>query len=347
MHDGIYGLADNGCNVELLLDLLETKCHVVNPQHFEDCELRRVDEREVMANCTVMMTVKNSDAKVTKYDCDTRQVKTNMEMMMICPDCPMLISLDSPEGIKSVNEGVKKFNQNTTNQRYYILQEVGRISSAYMMATGMSYFAEFALVETHCPMGSRIIPEACKPLCPDRAHHAVCSSSYSSTDGLQSVECEFYPPSNSTTLGPGEQGPGECRHRGRPSHAGGHGHHPHTHGHGHHPHTHGHGHRPNASSHEHHQHAGGHGHHRNTSSHGRHPDASSRGPPPHAGGRGPPPHDAGQRQDRKDGPPFNSYHRLKPFLSCHGFRTNFDPALHPICPWPHPETNPDPKLSQS
>lgn len=51
-------------------------------------------------------------------------------MMMICPDCPTLISLDSPEGIKSVNEGVKKFNQNTTNQRYYILQEVGRISSA-------------------------------------------------------------------------------------------------------------------------------------------------------------------------------------------------------------------------
>lgn len=45
--------ADNGCNVELLLDLLETKCHVVNPQHFEDCELRRVDER-VNANQTIV-----------------------------------------------------------------------------------------------------------------------------------------------------------------------------------------------------------------------------------------------------------------------------------------------------
>lgn len=50
-------------------------------------------------------------------------------MMMICPDCPKLIPLNSPEGLKSVHEAVKKFNQNTTNQHIYILQEVGRIRS--------------------------------------------------------------------------------------------------------------------------------------------------------------------------------------------------------------------------
>ena len=33
----------------------------------------------------------------------------------------------------------------------------------------MNYVAEFAMVETHCPVGSRIAPEACTPLCPDRA----------------------------------------------------------------------------------------------------------------------------------------------------------------------------------
>lgn len=48
---------------------------------------------------------------------------------MICPDCPKLIPLNSPEGLKSVHEAVKKFNQNTTNQHIYILQEVGRIRS--------------------------------------------------------------------------------------------------------------------------------------------------------------------------------------------------------------------------
>ena len=36
---------DGGCDVVLQLDLLETKCHIVNPQHFEDCEIREESER--------------------------------------------------------------------------------------------------------------------------------------------------------------------------------------------------------------------------------------------------------------------------------------------------------------
>ncbi|XP_078114219.1 antihemorrhagic factor cHLP-B-like [Sander vitreus] len=31
---------DGGCNRELQLKLLETVCHVINPKHFEDCEIR-------------------------------------------------------------------------------------------------------------------------------------------------------------------------------------------------------------------------------------------------------------------------------------------------------------------
>lgn len=62
--------------------------------------------------------------------------------------------------------------------------------SQYMMATGMSYFAEFALVETHCPMGSRIIPEACKPLCPDRA--VSTTHTYRSLGNIQSHNLTGY-----------------------------------------------------------------------------------------------------------------------------------------------------------
>ncbi|WP_163938813.1 cystatin domain-containing protein, partial [Paraferrimonas sp. SM1919] len=101
---------DGGCNIEQELDLLETKCHTVNPKHFEECEIRGQAEQMVMANCTVMMTVENSAAEVTKYKCDTRQVNTNMEMVKMCPDCPTLIPLNSPEGLKSVNEAVRLFN---------------------------------------------------------------------------------------------------------------------------------------------------------------------------------------------------------------------------------------------
>ncbi|XP_025755184.1 alpha-2-HS-glycoprotein isoform X2 [Oreochromis niloticus] len=223
---------DGGCNVKLQLDLRETKCHTTNPKPFEDCELRRETQRAVKANCTVLMTIKDGDATITKYECDTRQVNTNSEMVRICPDCPVLLPLNDSEGLKSVHEATTEFNKNTSNQHYYVLKEVGRISSGYIMTSGMNYYAEFALVETRCPMGSRIVIEACTPLCPDRARHAFCKSSYSSENGLLSNDCDFYPAENTTALGPDEKEP-DCRHHGRrPPHSHG-GPPPHAYDHGH------------------------------------------------------------------------------------------------------------------
>ncbi|KAI4828432.1 hypothetical protein KUCAC02_022528, partial [Chaenocephalus aceratus] len=115
-------------------------------------------------------------------------------MVSICPDCPNLISLHDADGMKSVKEAVQRVNENTTNQNDFILKDVGRIKIGWMMTTGSNYWAQIALVESHCPMGSRILPEACTPLCPERARHAYCRSSYSKSKGLGSVECEYYPP---------------------------------------------------------------------------------------------------------------------------------------------------------
>lgn len=55
--------------------------------------------------------------------------KTNLEMVRICPDCPVLLPLNNSEGLKSVREATAEFNKNTSNQHYYILKEVGRIST--------------------------------------------------------------------------------------------------------------------------------------------------------------------------------------------------------------------------
>uniref|UniRef100_A0A8P4GCL2 Cystatin fetuin-A-type domain-containing protein n=1 Tax=Dicentrarchus labrax TaxID=13489 RepID=A0A8P4GCL2_DICLA len=324
---------DEGCNIELQLHLLETTCHTVNPKHFEDCETRMETDQAVEANCTVMMTVTNNDAKVTKYECDTKQVK----IMMRCPDCPILIPLNNTNGLKSVHEAVTKFNQNSSNTHYYVLQEVGRIQSGYMMAAGMGYWAEFVLVETPCPWGSRIVPEACKPLCHDRAHHAFCRSSSTTQNGLGSVECEFYPPTNTTALGPGEQEP-VCRpHHVRPhDRPGDRGSRPHSHSHGPPPHNGDRGSRPH--------------------SHGTPPHAGDRGSrphshgsPPHAGDGGRPPHsdnqDGQERQHHQH--PFSSHHPFRHFHSCHRMMTDADPALHPICPWPFPEPRPHPHPRES
>ncbi|XP_023264648.1 antihemorrhagic factor cHLP-B-like [Seriola lalandi dorsalis] len=310
--DRVYGVMGTGggdrCNLHLELGLLETDCHVVNPKHFEDCNLRSDADWEVMANCTVGISIISGNAKIVDYNCITRRVKTNMEMAMIYADLPILVPLNDSDGLKSVHEAVKKFNQNTTNQHYYILQEVGRIKSGYMMVGGMFFSAQFVVVETHCPMGSRILPEACKPLCPDRAHHAYCRSFYSMENGLGDVECDFYPPVNTTALAPGEPEP-VCR----PPHPA---HHPGL------PPYHG----PSAPP----PHAGG-----------RPPHGHGHGHPPHIGGRPPRPHGLPDYTGPHTGqipPPFN--HCDTPLI-------NSDPAVHPICPWHLPYNRPQPRPSQS
>ncbi|XP_029004161.1 alpha-2-HS-glycoprotein 1 [Betta splendens] len=370
-----------GCDFELQLELLETKCHVVNPKDFENCPFRGEALREVKANCTVSVTAKDGDANVTKYECETRQVKTNTEMVQICPDCVTLLPLNNTEGLKCVVEAVKKFNTNTTNKRYYILKEVGRISTGFMMTKGMNYYTEFALVETQCPMGSRIVPEACIPLCPDRAHHAFCTSSCSSTDGLESTECEFYPPLNTTELAPGEQEP-MCRHHHRhhhhrPPHGHGPPPHAHNHSHGPPPHAHNHGHGPPPKDRDH-EHDGSplqdqdHGHRppSRDQEHGHGPPSRDRehghGPPSRdrKHGHGPPSQDQvhGHGPQSKDrdcthGPPSKDWkpeyghgpqipcsHRPHFVRPCHGFLSYIDPALHPICPFREHHKQ---KLSQS
>ncbi|XP_034090977.1 alpha-2-HS-glycoprotein-like isoform X2 [Gymnodraco acuticeps] len=332
---------DDGCEIELQLDLMETTCHNINPKHFEDCMIRGETQRAVMANCSVRINVINGDAKVRNYHCDTRQVKTDSEMVSICTDCPNLISLHDPEGMKSVKEAVQRVNENTTNQNYFILKDVGRIKIGWTM-TGMNYWAEIALVESHCRMGSRILPEACKPLCPDRARHALCHSSYSKSKGLMSVECDYYPPMNSTALGDGEREP-ICRHhggRGPPDHDGPGGRGPPDRdgprGRGP-PDSDG----PRGRGPPDHDGPGGRGP-------PDHDGPGGRGPPDHdgPGGRGPPPptggDDGGPPPPADGGPPDQERQRHRAQfhrLHCHGS----DAAIHPICPWPRPEPRPEPR----
>ncbi|KAG7228799.1 hypothetical protein INR49_008577 [Caranx melampygus] len=109
--------------------------HHINEHHHHGYKFKLSEvqgtkvEQEVMANCTVMMSVDAVGAKVKEYKCDTRTVKNSMELAEICPDCPILVPLNNAQGLSSVHKAVKEFNQNTSNQHYYILREVGRLQS--------------------------------------------------------------------------------------------------------------------------------------------------------------------------------------------------------------------------
>ncbi|XP_023998696.1 alpha-2-HS-glycoprotein 1 [Salvelinus sp. IW2-2015] len=124
--------------------------------------------QQVNAHCNVTLSITEGIAEVSKHSCNTEPVSAE-KVIRMCPDCPVLLPLHSPEGLESVKAGLRQFNMDHNYTSYFKLMEVGRIISGYMMMTGMYYNAELAIVETECNAKSRIDTQACKPLCPDEA----------------------------------------------------------------------------------------------------------------------------------------------------------------------------------
>uniref|UniRef100_A0A8L0DVF1 Cystatin fetuin-A-type domain-containing protein n=1 Tax=Oncorhynchus mykiss TaxID=8022 RepID=A0A8L0DVF1_ONCMY len=167
------------CKLHLELDLQETTCHIINPKSFEECDIRQ--DYETVSHYTTMANQTLNNISDTCQSCRERDTFSAEKMVRMCPDCPILLPLHSPEGLESVKAGLRQFNMDHNYTSYFKLMEVGRITSGYMMMTGMNYYAELAIVETECNAKSRIDTQACKPLCPDEAVRqlATSSSSYS------------------------------------------------------------------------------------------------------------------------------------------------------------------------
>uniref|UniRef100_A0A8C5BAP0 Alpha-2-HS-glycoprotein-like n=1 Tax=Gadus morhua TaxID=8049 RepID=A0A8C5BAP0_GADMO len=152
----------------------------------------------VMAGCVVVLSVQGDVASVVSHKCGTTKDEEELRM---CPDCPRLQNLTNVEGLQRIGGVIRKYNVLNATEHYFVLSDVGRMSASYIMGVGMNYVAEFAMVETHCPVGSRIAPEACTPLCPDRARHIFCRNSENPRGSR--LYCETYPAVNKVDLQPG------------------------------------------------------------------------------------------------------------------------------------------------
>ncbi|XP_077389917.1 alpha-2-HS-glycoprotein-like [Festucalex cinctus] len=198
----------DGCHIDVTMNLLQTNCHVTNPKTEDQCEFMMDSERPAAATCTSKLTVTGGVATVTRHTCVTKPEPSNAEMPMICPDCPSLLPLNDENGVKAAQEAVKKYNRESNHAHYFTLMEISKLTSGYIPSVGMMTWINFVLVETTCPKHSRIVPEACTPRCPDRAHHAYCKVSYShSTGQLGDLTCELYQPKDSSPLPADQQEP--------------------------------------------------------------------------------------------------------------------------------------------
>ncbi|XP_061681024.1 alpha-2-HS-glycoprotein-like [Syngnathoides biaculeatus] len=197
-----------GCDVVLNVKLAQTECHFTNPKPHDRCHLFRQDERSAGATCTVALSVKSGTAAVTKHRCATGPEPTNEEMSWICPGCPGLLPLDDPTGSEAAREAVIKFNRESKLQNYFTLLEVAHVTIEYIPASGTMTLLKLALVETTCPREAGDALASCTPLCPDRANHYFCSTTYYNLpEVVGELVCELYLPKNSTQLAAGEPEP--------------------------------------------------------------------------------------------------------------------------------------------
>ncbi|KAL4630787.1 alpha-2-HS-glycoprotein-like [Arapaima gigas] len=181
---------DTNCEFHLELELEETTCHVVNPKPLEECEVRRTEETKVESNCNVVVTVLHGNATAVRYTCKSEPASAE-EINRMCPDCPSLLALNDSNGLDSIKAALNKFHEDTNETNYFKLLEVGRISTQWMFL-GQSYFAEFAIVETHCSRQEKPEdPHKCKMLGKGEARFGFCKSTLLG-NGEISADCDIY-----------------------------------------------------------------------------------------------------------------------------------------------------------
>ncbi|KAJ8278313.1 hypothetical protein GJAV_G00086280 [Gymnothorax javanicus] len=211
----------SSCEHQLDLELEETKCHVINPKHFDECEFREEEETKVKANCKATLTGTGGNVELLTLECNSEPASAE-DLRAVCPDCPSLLTLTNRQGLDSINKALKKFNQESKDIDIFTLLEVGRLSTqeyyfyrpistsciplslkpklsfAQYMILRQLYFAEFAIVETNCSKGEESEDCCqCSPLCDTKARHGFCTSIVLE-DAEVTVNCEIYDAQNTT-----------------------------------------------------------------------------------------------------------------------------------------------------
>ncbi|XP_019388343.1 PREDICTED: alpha-2-HS-glycoprotein [Crocodylus porosus] len=175
--------------VILELDLLETKCHVLNPLPLENCTVRELINHAIEADCDVKLLKEDGKLSVTGARCHSSPDSAE-DIIKICPDCPLLIPLNDTQVVKTVELLLDQYH--STNDAYFMLIEIAR---AQMQAPN-TIIAEFAISATNC--SSKDASEnvkACQALSGDQAQFGFCVGSVMHVPKEEiHVECEVYAP---------------------------------------------------------------------------------------------------------------------------------------------------------
>ncbi|NXN28244.1 FETUA protein, partial [Nycticryphes semicollaris] len=186
-------VVSQGLNNDIMfleLDLLETTCHILSPTPLANCTVRSLTQHAVEGDCDVKLQKLDGKLSVLASKCHSH-ADSSEDLLQICPDCPLLASLNNTEVLATVTAALNHHNSKTTDP-YLRLLEIGRARIQYHPVHSVS--VEFAVAATNCSAGeAKENAGVCQLLPEDQSNFGFCTASrlIRPSEDL-SVDCQLY-----------------------------------------------------------------------------------------------------------------------------------------------------------
>ncbi|NXE09152.1 FETUA protein, partial [Lophotis ruficrista] len=174
----------------LELDLLETTCHILSPTPLVNCTVRSFTEHAVEGDCDVKMQKLDGKLSVLASKCHSH-ADSSEDVLRVCPDCPLLASLNNTEVSTTVTAALGDHNSKTADA-YLRLLEIGRANIKYYPVH--SVFVEFAVAATNCSAEeAKDNVETCQLLPDDQSNFGFCTATMVKGPPQDlKVDCQLY-----------------------------------------------------------------------------------------------------------------------------------------------------------
>ncbi|XP_068879995.1 fetuin-B [Aphelocoma coerulescens] len=177
----------------LILDVVDTKCHVLSRKMWKSCNPRPAHST-VYGQCKAIIYINQARniAHLNTYEC-TLQPVPRRYIWSVCPDCPADDSPTKPKYLETAVQSLAKFNAESEQTHYFSVLNVTRASMQWVV--GPAFFVEFLIQETSCSKNDTVADiSMCEPLPLEVAKIGFCKGSVvnSHMEQFVTVSCEIY-----------------------------------------------------------------------------------------------------------------------------------------------------------
>ncbi|XP_003452404.2 fetuin-B [Oreochromis niloticus] len=131
------------------LEVLETKCHTGSKKPWKRCDVRPFMETQISGNCnTTILHTPEGYSYLYSYDC-ALVPDSPEKLQQICPTCPLLLSVDSPEAMTAARVTLVSYKRTSTLAAGLGVKKITRAAAKSVPVKAT--FVEYTVQE--CPEG--------------------------------------------------------------------------------------------------------------------------------------------------------------------------------------------------